>query len=217
MAMIQCKECGKELSSGAKFCPHCGCPNKVSVCPECGKPVESTAVVCPECGYPLQKKTANSIITENLDKLTGASSKSYITFKDLFKGTFKKHTAQELDEVFVCGGPKTTPALQQIDPHHVGAWVYLKIFIFFLIAYIPTRIGFITYGNSNFLPAMIMLGGFAMPLTVLIFFFEINVFRNVPFYRVVEYFVLGVRSPLLRQFCFSRLILTPTFQPTAAL
>lgn len=202
MAMIQCKECGKELSSGAKFCPHCGCPNKVSVCPECGKPVESTAVVCPECGYPLQKKTANSIITENLDKLTGASSKSYITFKDLFKGTFKKHNAQELDEVFICGGPKTTPALQQIDPHHVGAWVYLKIFIFFLIAYIPTRIGFITYGNSNFLPAMIMLGGFAMPLTVLIFFFEINVFRNVPFYRVVEYFVLGGALSLITAILF---------------
>ena len=26
MALIQCKECGKEISEQAKSCPHCGCP-----------------------------------------------------------------------------------------------------------------------------------------------------------------------------------------------
>lgn len=26
MAMIQCKECGKEVSNKAKDCPSCGCP-----------------------------------------------------------------------------------------------------------------------------------------------------------------------------------------------
>lgn len=46
--------------------------------------------MCPECGYPLQKKKAQNIINENLDKITGAKSKSYVTFKDLFKNTFKK-------------------------------------------------------------------------------------------------------------------------------
>ena len=35
---------------------------------------------------------------------------------------------------------------------------------------------------------MIMLAAFAIPVTVLIFFFEINLFRNIPFYK---YFILG--------------------------
>ena len=26
MALINCRECGKEISSLAKFCPNCGCP-----------------------------------------------------------------------------------------------------------------------------------------------------------------------------------------------
>ena len=26
MSLIKCKECGKEISSLAKACPHCGCP-----------------------------------------------------------------------------------------------------------------------------------------------------------------------------------------------
>ena len=29
MAMMTCPECGKEISSFAKVCPHCGCPNEV--------------------------------------------------------------------------------------------------------------------------------------------------------------------------------------------
>ena len=191
MALIKCKECGESISSSAKTCPHCGFKNEVSICPECGKKVKSSDVNCPDCGYPLQKKTATNIVSENLDKITGAKSESYVSFKDLFKNTFKKHTDEELDEVFVCGSKETTPSVKDINPKNASAWVYFKIFIFFLIAYIPCRIGFINYGNDNFLPGLVMLGAFAMPVVVLIFFFEINLFRNIPFYKVIKYFILG--------------------------
>ena len=191
MALIKCKECGSEISSTAKSCPHCGYKNDNKVCPECGNSVGINDKVCSSCGFPLQKKNTQNIISENLDKITGAKSENYVTFKDLFKDSFKKHTDEELDEVFICGGKTTTPKASEIDPHNAKAWVYLKILIFFIIAYIPTRIGYIVYGNLNFLPAMIMLGAFAVPLTVLMFFFEINIFRNIPFYKVIKYFLLG--------------------------
>lgn len=48
---------------------------------------------------PCRQKSASNIITENLDKITGAQSKNYVKFKDLFKNTFKKHTEEDLDEV----------------------------------------------------------------------------------------------------------------------
>lgn len=190
MALIKCEECGKEISSSAKECPHCGYKSDSKVCPDCGKKVSEGMDSCPSCGCPLRKKTSK-IISDNLDKITGARSESYVTFKDLFKDTFKKHSEEELDDVFICGGKNTTPKVSEVDPHNAKAWVYFKILIFFIIAYIPTRIGFITYGNTNFLPAMIMLAAFAVPVTVLIFFFEINVFRNMPFYKVMKYFILG--------------------------
>lgn len=191
MALIKCSECHKEISSNAKVCPHCGYKNDNKTCPECGAIVKTTDSTCPECGFPLQKKNAQNIINDNLDKITGAKSKNYVTFKDLFKNTLKKHTDEELDELFVCGGKNTTPELKDIDPKKASAWVYFKILIFFIIAYIPVRIGFVSYGNANFLPAMILLGAFAIPFTVLIFFFEINLFRNIPFYKVMKYFILG--------------------------
>ena len=191
MALIKCSECGEEISSNAKACPNCGHKNDVKTCPECGTVVDPSAATCPECGFPLQKKNAQNIINDNLDKITGAKSKSYVTFKDLFKNTFSKHTEEDLDEVFICGGKNTTPDIKDVDPRKATAWVYFKILIFFIIAYIPVRIGFISYQNSNFLPAMIMLAAFAVPVTILIFFFEINVFRNIPFYKVIKYFILG--------------------------
>lgn len=191
MALIKCSECGESISSSAKTCPHCGVKINLQTCPECGAKLKGDEINCPECGYPINKKNATNIIIENLDKITGAKSESYVKFKDLFKNTFKKHTEEELDEVFVCGSEKTTPKVEDINPKQASAWVYFKILLFFLIAYIPTRIGFITYENTNFLPIMVMLAAFAVPVTILIFFFEINLFRNIPFYKVIKYFVLG--------------------------
>jgi len=197
MALIKCYKCGNEISSSAKFCPQCGANNGQHFCPECGVKLNGNENNCPECGFPLTKKTASNIITENLDKITGAKSENYVTFKDLFKNTFKKHTEEELDEVFVCGSKETTPDIKNIDPKKASAWVYFKIFVFFLVAYIAARIGYINYGNLNFLPAMIMLGAFAVPVAILIFFFEINLFKNIPFYKVMKYFVLGGALSLL--------------------
>lgn len=191
MALIKCVECGKEVSSSAKVCPHCGIKLNLSSCPECGSRLKGDETVCPDCGYPIKNKTASNVITENLDKLTGAKSENYVTFKDLFRNTFQKHSDEELDDIFVCGTKNTTPDIKNIKPKDASAWVYFKILVFFIIAYIPTRMGYITYGNLNFLPAMIMLGAFAIPVTVLMFFYEINLFRNIPFYKVVKYFVLG--------------------------
>lgn len=59
MAMIQCPECGKEVSDKAKKCIHCGkvliedtIPQKF--CSECGKEVSFDATECPYCGCPLE-------------------------------------------------------------------------------------------------------------------------------------------------------------------
>lgn len=58
--LIKCPECGKEISSKAKKCVHCG---KVFVeditpkifCSECGKQVDVMAKECPYCGCPLDE------------------------------------------------------------------------------------------------------------------------------------------------------------------
>ena len=38
MALINCPECGKEISDKAPACPNCGFAGKQDICPKCGKP-----------------------------------------------------------------------------------------------------------------------------------------------------------------------------------
>ncbi len=59
MAMIQCPECGNEVSDKAKKCIHCG---KILIeepkrfCTECGKEVDMNATECPHCGCPIEEE-----------------------------------------------------------------------------------------------------------------------------------------------------------------
>lgn len=51
MALIKCKECGKEISDKASTCPHCGIENDFIICPECKKEIRKRLTSCPNCGY----------------------------------------------------------------------------------------------------------------------------------------------------------------------
>ena len=60
--LIKCPECGKEISSKAKKCVHCGkvfVEDKVitKICDDCGKEVAVDATECPFCGCPFEGKT----------------------------------------------------------------------------------------------------------------------------------------------------------------
>lgn len=63
MAMIQCPECGQEISDKAKKCIHCGkvfveekSVNEEIKCSECGTILAETDEICPNCGCPVEKK-----------------------------------------------------------------------------------------------------------------------------------------------------------------
>lgn len=59
MALVNCENCGAEVSDKAKVCPKCGKNIKrdvasILVCPECGKEVDTTETQCSNCGYKLE-------------------------------------------------------------------------------------------------------------------------------------------------------------------
>ena len=47
MALTSCKECGKQISTDARACPHCGCPRPgITVLPVRNRTVVFLVVVC---------------------------------------------------------------------------------------------------------------------------------------------------------------------------
>lgn len=53
MAIVKCPECGKEISTNASQCVHCGSP--FTVCPDCNTVLAGTPETCPACGCALKK------------------------------------------------------------------------------------------------------------------------------------------------------------------
>lgn len=74
MAIINCPECGKEVSDKAKNCVHCGRvliedvqPKKF--CAECGNEISTDFQECPFCGCPVEpEKTENPTVAKKTRK-----------------------------------------------------------------------------------------------------------------------------------------------------
>lgn len=69
MALIKCKECGKEFSDKASQCIHCGCPIEKEetkiFCVDCGNELKISDKVCSKCGCP----TDNNNMQNNKNSL----------------------------------------------------------------------------------------------------------------------------------------------------
>lgn len=55
MAIINCPECGHEVSDRAKTCPHCGVAiaGQITTCPDCGEVIFKDAAQCSNCHCPI--------------------------------------------------------------------------------------------------------------------------------------------------------------------
>ncbi len=103
MALINCPECGTEISDKATTCIKCGYPigNKTNLeppkestkCPECGKEISDQAAECGNCGYPISEQAAHKT-TENITP----DEKKYFdeVASDAAYGIRKKSTIKKL-------------------------------------------------------------------------------------------------------------------------
>ena len=65
MALIKCRECGREISDQAEECIYCGYKLKRMVCPECHNLVGSDDLICSNCGYNLRQENMNNSVNKN--------------------------------------------------------------------------------------------------------------------------------------------------------
>jgi len=97
-----------------------------------------------------------------------------------------------VDALFCSGGAETSPLcvndLSSVWPQPWICWRFLLAagVVIFLFVF-----GLEYFKNLNTLPGMIMTASFGIPLTVLLFFYEMNAPRNVPFYKVMAFIVIG--------------------------
>lgn len=70
MAMMECPNCGEQVSDKAKKCVHCGAvliPEEKRYCQECGAELEADTDVCPKCGCPVDDAKESETVPQQVE------------------------------------------------------------------------------------------------------------------------------------------------------
>ncbi len=109
----------------------------------------------------------------------------------MFSEVFKKRTPEEVESYFIAGTASTTPALSQVDVSWPRPWAFFKTALLSILIYIGFVVALEQFSNVNLIPGLMMVGSFAIPGSLLIFFFEMNVLRNVSLYQIIRLLLMG--------------------------
>ena len=169
-------------------------------CNHCGHQNPNSAAFCANCGKQLPK----SSWLDSLNDYLGNSRPADLNWKVLFSDVLKKHTKEEAEEIFICGTSKTTPNATEVSKDWPHPWLYSRVLLMFLSAFGLLWLCCSVFGNMNALPGMIVVGSFAVPLSTMILFLEVNAWRNVSMYEVIQTFLVGgCASLVVTLFLFS--------------
>lgn len=183
-----CSQCGAELREGAKFCTACG----AAVEQQTGSEHLQDYV-----------KKGFSAFTSTINTMAGEEGEVDIPLRELFSQVTKKHSTEEREELFVCGTSRTTPKESEMIGEWPRPWLYARVLAMFALVFVGLYFMMAEFHNSNAIPGAIFVGALAVPFSFLVFFWEVNVPRNINIIDVITtFFVGGVLSLVATLFLF---------------
>lgn len=215
---MYCVNCGGLIDDDAKFCTYCGKPvpaalqQRIKTC----QPIEQqetnmtgrmrhqhAAVAENEmlrkdestnkAGMSFSHHIKHSFehATGKLNPLVGEEGNIRLDLKAIFSNVFKKHTKEEAELIFIAGTTYTTPNESDIPGTWPKPWFFSRIFLTLALTYLFLFIAMDIFQNLYALPGLMVVGSFAVPFSLLIFFWEMNAPRNISFYENAMMFFIG--------------------------
>ena len=130
-------------------------------------------------------------VHDKFNKFTGLERLEGFSLKDLFADIFKHHDRNDVEAFFTVGTESTTPPIEAVDTTWPRPWMFFRALSFSAIVYFLFNLAWETFENINLLPGLMAVGTIAVPVSALIFFFEINVRRNVSLFVILRLVMLG--------------------------
>lgn len=194
--LFTCTECEGQLQAPGNLR---GAPVK---CPHCEKFIR-----VPDTPPPPGSKEKEGLSQSVVRKITEAAGVERIRGFDVrafFSEVFRRHPEESIDNHFTVGSPATTPPLSEIATSWPRPWVFFRVFVGAIVLHLLFSQGYVRTNNPNLIPGLILVGSFAVPMAMLILFFEINIRRNVSAYQVLRLMLVGgVISIMVSLFFFS--------------
>ena len=89
------------------------------------------------------------------------------------------------------GSRQTTPSIQDIEVEWPKPWIFFRALLASIVVFLLFNLSWLTFGNAMLVPGLIFAGSFAMPITTLILFLELNISRNVSVFQVAKMVFVG--------------------------
>jgi Predicted membrane protein len=126
-----------------------------------------------------------------IQRLASTEDLEGFSLKEMFSDVFKRRTAQEVEDYILVGTTKTTPPIDVVETGWPKPWLFFRLLAALVVAYVALTFLFLETGNSNCVPGIMFLGAFAVPLSTLVLFFELNTPRNVSLHMIGKLFLIG--------------------------
>lgn len=156
-------------------------------------------------------------LSDTFSDLIGLEELQDFRLSHIFSEVLKKHTTEEMEEQLITGTTKHTPTLAELKVEWAKPWLFARLLGGSALLTFILYAGFEMFNNLNLIPGMIFVGSFAVPVSTLIFFLEMNVPRNISIFKVTQLlFVGGIASLILALIFFSNFNLFTSFLGASA-
>ncbi len=151
-----------------------------------------TEIRSSKCGCPLRvDELLHPSEKGTLDNITGLNGLGGFSLWHFFADVFRHHSREEVLDIFCCGTPGTTPPLHAVSSAWPTPWIFARMLLACILLYFGFNWACNTFQNPNLVPGLMFVGNFAIPFCVAVFFFELNVRREVPFLEVMRAMFYG--------------------------
>lgn len=151
-----------------------------------------TEIRSSKCGCPLRvDELLHPSEKGTLDDITGLNGLGGFSLWHFFADVFRHHSREEVLDIFCCGTPGTTPPLHAVSSAWPTPWIFARMLLACILLYFGFNWACNTFQNPNLVPGLMFVGNFAIPFCVAVFFFELNVRREVPFLEVMRAMLYG--------------------------
>lgn len=137
---------------------------------------------CPNCGTPAGNGGINDFYGKALNSKVGIG--------DFFKDVFARHPKGTAIKLFMSGTPETTPKPHEMLSQWQRPWLFARLLIVGVVFVLICGV-MINMKQTAGYTTLWTIGSLIIPLTILTFYWEINIPRDIPIYTVIGVFFIG--------------------------
>ncbi|KRM91167.1 PrsW family glutamic-type intramembrane protease [Fructilactobacillus florum] len=211
-----CQQCGTKNEQMAQFCINCGSAlqtqsesattNKTTMTNESTATTTSQpATVTSQQVTTEAQENVDSVssltpqhhsgmideATHELNNWAGGDGSVHLKLSTFLSEVFRNHTQEEAEEIFIVGTRETTPPLADVVDDKIQPWLFSRVLV--LIVFSGFLLQFLALLNANFgtVYSMDAIMAISVPVAALMLFFEMNIYKNISMYQVVQIFSIG--------------------------